>query len=211
MLLIAMVSQKGGVGKSTLARLIAREYAAAGYATKIVDLDISQGTSYHWQRRRLEADLQPQVPVECFGSLEQALRHNSHFDVLIADAPPHSNAATLRLAERCAFAVLPTGLSLDDLQPAVLLAHEFAKKGIPKKRLAFALCRVGDSELEIDQARQYIADAGYETLAGAIPEKTAYRRASDEGRTVNETRYASLNARSDELAQSLVDHCPVPK
>jgi len=39
-LVIAVVSQKGGVGKSTCARLIAREYAQAGWNVKIADLDL---------------------------------------------------------------------------------------------------------------------------------------------------------------------------
>jgi chromosome partitioning protein len=50
MVVIGIVSQKGGVRKSTLARLIAREYANAGW-----DLDVSQGTSFNWQGRRLDA------------------------------------------------------------------------------------------------------------------------------------------------------------
>ena len=54
---IAVVSQKGGVGKSTLARLIAREYAAAKWNVKIADLDIGQGTSFNWQSRRLQHDI----------------------------------------------------------------------------------------------------------------------------------------------------------
>jgi chromosome partitioning protein len=53
-LFIGMVSQKGGVGKSTLARLLAREYANAGWNVKIADLDVSQGTSFSWQARRLQ-------------------------------------------------------------------------------------------------------------------------------------------------------------
>ena len=44
---IGMVSQKGGVGKSTLSRLVAREYALAGWNVKIADLDVSQGTSFN--------------------------------------------------------------------------------------------------------------------------------------------------------------------
>lgn len=36
---IAVVSQKGGVGKSTIARLTARELAANGFNTLIADLD----------------------------------------------------------------------------------------------------------------------------------------------------------------------------
>jgi cellulose biosynthesis protein BcsQ len=33
--LIGVISQKGGVGKSTIARLVAREYAAAGWQVRI--------------------------------------------------------------------------------------------------------------------------------------------------------------------------------
>ena len=43
-------------------------------------------------------------------------------------------------------------------------------------------------------------------LKGAIPEKIAYRRASDEGRTLTETRFPSLNERSDTVAQSVIDY-----
>ena len=48
--------------------------------------------------------------------------------------------------------------------------------------IAFALSRVGDSEPEIEEARGYVTQAGYRVLAGSLPEKTACRRASDEGR-----------------------------
>jgi chromosome partitioning protein len=51
---VAMVSQKGGVGKSTLARLLAREFAAQEWNVKIGDLDISQGASFQWRARRLQ-------------------------------------------------------------------------------------------------------------------------------------------------------------
>lgn len=204
-LLIGLVSQKGGVGKSTLARLIAREYAAAGWGVKIADLDISQGTSFNWQARRLQNAIEPTVPVERFGSIEAALRVADHYDLVILDGAPHSTASTLKIAQTSAAVILPTGLALDDLEPAVLLAHELVKKGIGKPRFAFALCRVGESETEIAEAREYIVQAGYTVLPGSIPERVAYRRASDEGRALTETRFASLNARSDELAQGIID------
>ena len=56
-----------------------------------------------------------------------------------------------------------------------------------------------------EEARDYVTQAGYRVLAGSLPEKTAYRRASDEGRSRTETRFPSLNRRSDELAQGIVD------
>ena len=205
-LLIGIVSQKGGVGKSTLARLIAREYSQAGWTVKIADLDVSQGTSYNWQARRLQNGIEPIISVERFGTVDQALKQKQHFDLVILDGPPHSTAGTLRIAAAAAdLVVLPTGLALDDMEPSVLLAHELVKKGIPKARLAFAFCRVGDSESEIAEAREYVTQAGYRALPGALPEKTAYRRASDEGRAVTETRFSSLNDRADELAQNIVD------
>jgi chromosome partitioning protein len=205
-LLLGIVSQKGGVGKSTIARLVAREYVKAGWTVKIADLDLSQGTSFNWQARRLQASLEPIVPVERFGSVDQALKAAAPlYDLVIIDGPPHSTIGTLKIAEASDMIVLPTGLSLDDLEPSVLLAHELVKKGISRQKIAFALCRVGDSEVEIAEARSYVEQAGYMVLNGEIPEKTAYRRASDEGRTLTETRFPSLNQRSDALAQSIID------
>lgn len=202
---IGMVSQKGGVGKSTLARLVAREYAKAGWSVKIADLDLKQATSFQWQGRRLQGALDPIIPVERFGTVEQALKIGGQYDLVVLDGPPHSTAGTLKIAEAAELVVLPTGLSLDDLEPSVLLAHELVQKGIGRGKIAFALCRVGESESEISEARSYIGQAGYAVLAGEIPERTAYRRASDEGRTLTETRFPSLNDRSDKLAQSIVD------
>ncbi len=204
-LIVGMVSQKGGVGKSTLARLVAREYALAGWTVKIADLDVSQGTSFNWQSRRLQAGIEPVIAVERFGTVEQALKIGEHYDLVILDGPPHSTAGTLKIAEASLLTVLPTGLSLDDLEPSVLLAHELRKRGVKTARLAFALSRVGDSESEIQEAREYVAEAGYRVLAGSLPEKTAYRRASDEGRSLTETRFPSLNKRSDELVQGIID------
>src|SRR5271165_3947781 len=115
--LIGMVSQKGGVGKSTLARLIAREYANAGWTVKIADVDVSQGTSFNWQARRLQHRIEPAIAVERFGTVEQALKQKNHYDLLILDGPPHSTAGTLRIAQEADLLVLPTGLALDDLEP----------------------------------------------------------------------------------------------
>ncbi|MHC5722014.1 MAG: nucleotide-binding protein, partial [Nostoc sp.] len=92
------MSQKGGVGKSTLARLIAREYAAAGWDVKIADLDISQGTSTDWKQRREVNGIQPEIAVEPFRTVAQALKHASVYDLMVMDGPPHSMQGTLEIA-----------------------------------------------------------------------------------------------------------------
>src|SRR5271168_765125 len=63
--IIAFVSQKGGVGKSTLSRALAREAAHSGLKTKIADLDTQQGTSIDWNRTRLNAGIQAcAIPID---------------------------------------------------------------------------------------------------------------------------------------------------
>jgi len=204
-LVIAVVSQKGGVGKSTCARLIAREYAQAGWNVKIADLDISQGTSFDWHVRRLQQDVKPSVAVERFGSVNQALKARDHHDLVVLDGAPHSTTTTLAMVNASTLAVLPTGLSLEDLKPQVLLAHELVNKNIAKQKFVFALCRVGESEALHQSARNYIRDAGYSVLAGSLPEKLGYLKAAEEGRAVTETRFSSLNDRAAELAQGIID------
>ena len=49
---ISVVGQKGGPGKSTIARAIGTCYAAAEWQVKIADLDINQSTSFGWLQRR---------------------------------------------------------------------------------------------------------------------------------------------------------------
>jgi len=202
---IGLVSQKGGVGKSTLARLIAREYAAAGWQVKIADLDISQGTSTDWKQRRERGGVKPDIAVEPFGTVAQALKVAQLYDLLVFDGPPHSMAGTLEIANVCDAVILPTGLSLDDLKPSVLLAHELIQNRIPADRVIFALCRVGDRENEIAEARAYITRAGYRVLEGELPERTGYRRASDQGRAATETTHPSLRERAERFAQNVID------
>jgi chromosome partitioning protein len=203
--IVAMVSQKGGVGKSTLARILATVFAGLGWNVKIGDLDISQATSFTWRTRRLQNNIEPDVPVEQFGSVSKALALADQYDMLILDGAPHSTSATRAIAQASHLTVIPTGLSLDDLPPAVVLAHDLVKQGIPRNKIVFALCKVGESTTEIEEARDYLKEAGYDILPGAIPEMTGYRRATDQGRALTETRYETLNHRAEEVAQGMVD------
>jgi chromosome partitioning protein len=110
----------------------------------------------------------------------------------------------LQITQANQLVILPTGLAVDDLQPGVQLTHELATH-IPRQRLVFTLCRVGISQSEIDESRQYLREAGYAILKDEFPEKAAYRRASDEGRAATETYFTSLNRRAETLAQGVVN------
>ena len=58
---VTFVSQKGGTGKSTLARALGAVVAAAGLKVKIADLDPQQQTVLEWEKLRDENRGDPPV------------------------------------------------------------------------------------------------------------------------------------------------------
>lgn len=203
--IIGVVSQKGGVGKSTIARLLGREMAAGGLRVKIADLDTQQATSCLWAKRRAEAGILPEVRIETFTNVKTALAEAPQFDVFIIDGAPHASVETRAVARAADLVVIPTGQSVDDLYPSVMLAHDLRKDGTPMTKVALALCRLTDSTREVRAARIYLERSGYQVLKGDIPFRTGYAQASDEGKALSETAFPSLNKRAQELAQSIVD------
>jgi chromosome partitioning protein len=202
--IVAFLSQKGGVGKSTLARALACEASKGGLSVKVADLDTQQGTISNWHRQR-EANGHDRIgSVETFGKAKDALKTADEFDMLILDGAPRASSATSEIAKVADLIVLPTGASRDDLIPTVLLAHELTKKGIPTKKFSIALVRVA-TESEIRDAQEYIQMSGYHLLGGFLPEKPSYRQAQNDGLSVTETRYTSINEKAQELIQSIIN------
>ena len=200
---IAFVSQKGGVGKSTLARALAAVCAQAGLEVMLADLDPRQQTLVHWQQARTARRVSPRLSVEAFNDAAEAAERAETCDVLILDTPGGVNDETLATARVAHLIVQPTGPTLDDLHPTVLLFHELVDVGIPKAQLVAALCRVLNDDEEAE-ARAYLDEAGYEVLAGFIPESRAYRSAHNRGQTLTETDEQSFNDRADALIEALL-------
>lgn len=203
--IIGFVSQKGGVGKSTLARLIGREAAHGGLSVKIGDLDAQQQTSANWAARRAENKIKPNVRVETYSELKTALSDAPQFDVFLIDGAPHSSKETLEIAKASDLIVIPTGQGVDDLHPSVLLAHELVKKGISRDRMCFALNKVSDSAVEVRDARAYLESAGYTVLDGDVPYRTGFSKALDQGKSITETPFKTLTRRAESLAQNIID------
>tara|TARA_R100000234_G_scaffold119425_1_gene102313 strand:+ start:2944 stop:3597 length:654 start_codon:yes stop_codon:yes gene_type:complete len=201
-LVISLLAQKGGVGKSTLARLVAREYAANNWTVKIADMDLGQGTAYAWHQRRLQAGTMPVLSVEQFGSVKSALKASEAVDLLVFDGAPAADRQTRQIAEHSDLVVIPSGVALDDLEPTVRLANVLQQHC---NHLSLCLSRVGTSTPELNEARGYLGATPHHVLDGHLLEKTGYRRASDAGRTATETNFSTLNSRADFLAQTIID------
>ena len=204
--IIGMVSQKGGVGKSTIARLLARELAHNGMLVKIADLDTQQTTCTAWASDRAEAGIVPEIQVQPFGNLRTAITEAERFDVCIFDGRPHSSRQTIEVARAAHSIVIPTGQTKDDLRPAVQLAHSLVDAGVLASRIAFALVKTTRSTAELLAARTYLSQTDYTLLDGHLPVSTAYGIAHDVGKAVTETSYRSLNDKAEQLAQAMIDH-----
>src|SRR5829696_5837850 len=95
--IIGMISQKGGVGKSTLARMMAREFAEGGMSVKIADLDTQQQTCTYWAGRRAENGVTPEIQVQGFASVKSAIEDAARFDAYILDGKPNASEQHSRL------------------------------------------------------------------------------------------------------------------
>ena len=207
--IVGFVSQKGGTGKSTLARALAAVVGHAGLRVKIADLDPAQQTVLEWEKIRAQSRAELPIEVEAFDTAAEAIASAEDDELLIIDTPAHATRGTLEIAKAATLVVQPTGASLDDLRPAVLLFHELVHAGVPHERLVMALCRIL-SQGEEDMARAYIDAAGYDVLPGCIPERTAYREAHNRGQAVTEVRKA-LNERVDQLMEALLERIAVQR
>jgi chromosome partitioning protein len=200
---VAFLSQKGGTGKSTLARALAAIVAHTGHRVRIADLDDRQQTIVEWEKLRRANGL-PAVEVEAFSETAKALASGLPGELLIIDAPAGVSRRTLQIARNADLVVQPSGGSIDDLRPAVLLFHELVQAGIPTNRLVIALCRML-GEREEEQARTYVGKAGFDVLPGSIPERLGYREAQNRGEALSEAKDRSLKQRVDRLMDALFD------
>jgi chromosome partitioning protein len=208
-MIVSLVSQKGGVGKSALARLIAVEYAKAGWKVKIADLDTGQGTSTKWKMRRDKAGLQPDIAVEKFRSTERALQEAPQYDLLILDGPAHAEKGGLVMAERSDLILMPTCYSLDDMEAQVEAAYELEEAKIPPERIVFVFCRADGSEAEDRDARAYLRKSRVNVLGPVFPELPSIRQGHAEGRAASEVQFRTVQEKVGAVVQAIVDRLAV--
>src|SRR5262249_2215438 len=141
-LVVTFASQKGGVGKSALARALATFAVRNGIASKVADLDVQQRTVVVWQQSRLLNKVAPPVRVEAFATAAQALAGAADGELLILDTAGQITDGTTDIARRSHLLIQPTSPSPDDLPISVLVFQALERDGIGRDKLAFALCRV---------------------------------------------------------------------
>jgi chromosome partitioning protein len=198
--IISLVSQKGGVGKSGIARLLAVEFARASWSVKIADLDTMQGTTTRWKLRRDAAQLQPEIPVEKFATVERAIREAEKYDLLIIDGPAHAEKGGLSMARKSKLILMPTCYGLDDLEAQVEAAYELEANGISRDQIWFVFARTTGSSNEEQAARDYLKRADINMLEPLFAEQPCIRQAHNAGKAASEVSFLVVRERAVALA-----------
>jgi chromosome partitioning protein len=202
--ILGLISQKGGVGKSTLARAIACEAQKAELSVKVADFDLQQGTFSKWHQRRLQSDLEQIGSVEMYKSVKDALEASEGFDLLIMDGEGRASEKTMDIAKVSDLVIIPSGISNDDTDPTCELAKALVDKGISRKKIVVTLSRVG-TEASANRAREDIEARGFTVVDGYIPEKTSYADAQYVGKSILETSHKSVNEKSQAFIDTLIE------
>jgi chromosome partitioning protein len=204
MQIISCISQKGGVGKSVIARLLARELAAAEYSVRIADLDVQQATSTRWIGTRLENGHKPDIAGAFYKSVGEAIRDAGEAtDVLIIDGKPLADAQATEAAKKSDLVVLPSGASVDDLRPTVQLMHALLGAGVPAQRMLVVLVSSMTPSTEYD-ARAVLENAGIRVAAKSLRKLPSYEVALGQGQAPSEARGRSeIRAEAAAVAEEI--------
>lgn len=202
--LVSFVGQKGGVGKSSLARLLAVGAARKGQKVLLADFDLEQLTCLEWNALRLRNNLEPEIDVRSFKSLKKLRKTEEAFDLIVADTRGLADDLTKEVAEESSTVFLPTGTSYDDLRPTIALARRLAKHGADGK-LTFVLSKTGRSERQINLAAKQIEDSGFAVLDVSWAARDGFQGEFDAGGVGLELRNRFLREIADQMGRALLE------
>ncbi len=198
-MIIALLNQKGGVGKTTLALHLAGELARHGKRVTLVDAD-PQGSALDWSQQRAREGLPRLFGV--VGLARDTLHREApelarDADHIVIDGPP-------RVAGLMRSALLATDLVLIPVQPspfdgwasAEMLAL-LAEARIYRPQLAarFVLNRCGARTVIARETAATLADHDPPVLASVVGQRVVFADAAQTGRLANEIDARSPAAR----------------
>ena len=206
-MIVSFLSQKGGVGKSTLARGVAVEFVKNGWDVHTADMDTTQQSTVNWAERRDAIGVEPSIDAAMYRNPHSALRALARCDLLVIDGTPYATQDTKELAAGSDLVVIPTGITHDDLEPSLSLAQELTiKAGVAKAKILMVVMKVpegGDKEAMSTKAS--IQDWGFEVAPSWMPFRTAYGKAMDAGYSMSETRFKTLNERAGAILGAIAE------
>jgi chromosome partitioning protein len=183
---IALLNQKGGAGKTTLATHLAGEFAFAGSRVTLLDAD-PQGSALDWAQRRAQSGQKRLYGV--FGLARDSLHQEApqialQADFVVIDGPP-------RVAALARSALLAADLVLIPVQPSaydVWASHEMVQLVVearvfrPQLRAAFVINRRVVGTVIGRDARSALADQPFTALNAEVSQRIVFADSVAAGR-----------------------------
>jgi len=199
---IAILSQKGGGGKSTLARCLAVELTKQKQKILLVDLDIQQKTSFEWTERRKKLNIKPIVDCQTFAFFDEKFLKEK-YDYLIIDGPAKISKESLTIAKKANLIIQPVRPSLDDLNPAIREFNGLVKAGVDKNKLGLVINCVSSPTME-KATREYLEQTDYYVFSVALENKISYQEVQNYGMSIGEVKYKRLREEVKELVKEIM-------
>jgi len=201
----ALVGQKGGAGKTTLAVCLAAELQRRGLRVLLVDAD-PQASAQTWAQVATEAGQEAPTCIAMGAGLHkpgQLDRVSKGFDLVLIDCPPSANGRGGEI-QRCALmaadvAVLPCGPTPLDawaLASSLELIDE-ARTIRPNMRACIVLTRVQAATRIAQSARDALSETKTPVLTAELGYRVAFQEALAAGQGV--TTFAESDAAATEL------------
>jgi len=180
---IALVSQKGGTGKTTLSLHLAVAAEMARQRAVVIDLD-PQASSAEWKDSR-QSDTPVVVSVPAT-RLPHALHaaQDGGADLVVIDTAPHAGDAALAAAEVANLVLIPCRAGILDLRAIGTTAWTVKLAGTPAYVVLNAVPPHASSVLA--DARAAVAVHGLEAAPVAVRQRAAYAHALTVGQTAQE-------------------------
>jgi len=191
---ILFASQKGGVGKSTLARSTAVALACAGRKVLLADFDVGQRTCLRWAAQRRARRLEPNISVEKFSKASRLACASHDYDDVVMDTRGNFEELSLELAKMSDAVFLPSSFSLDDICPTLTVVEALRNAGVASSRIAVVFCRTGGSARQGQHARSILMMNGIVVLDAVLPQRDGFVSLAATGRTGRETANAALQS-----------------
>ena len=179
---VAIISQKGGAGKTTIALHLATAAALEGRNTAIIDLD-PQASAANWSDRR-EADLPVVLSAHASRLAHEMKRvEDMQGELLIIDTAPHSDSAALEAAKDADQNFVPCRPAILDIEAISNTLNLVRTTGTPVWVVMNAVAPQGNEAIEAAEA---IAGLDVGVCPVQLRQRVAFSRALITGQSAQE-------------------------
>lgn len=182
MKVLSLVSQKGGVGKTTLATALAIAGHHDGKRPVLIDLDPQASASFWMDTRQDDMLAVSAIPSSRLGHVLKAAAE-AGAELAVIDTPPFAKDIAYEAAERADFVLIPTRPAVLDVM-AMTRTIELIKTF--QKQAAVVLTFCPPSSKEIDDTEAAVRALGAKLCPVRIGTRIAYSRAQQSGLAAQE-------------------------